>query len=329
MKVVKALVLPISLILAGHPWAMCQVQQKTKAGRQYVQSIPATAVAFEMIFIPSGDFMMGSPPTEPGRNPDEGPQHQVSVDSLWVGKVEVTWDLFELFLSENKSLFTGLPEEKKKIVDAVSRPTPPFEDPSMGMGRKGFPVVNISPYAALTFCKWLFLVTGRFYRLPTEAEWEYICRAGAETAFSFGDDQEQLKDYAVYFDNSNGQYAEVATKKPNAWGVYDMHGNVSEWTLDEYAADFYETSSGVAPWNKPTSLYTRVYRGGSWDDEAQDLRSASRKKSGVSLQKGDPQIPKSFWWYTNASFIGFRLVSPAKAPTGQEMKNFWTDVLDE
>lgn len=330
MKViVKALVLPISLIMAGHPWTICQAQQKGRTDKAYLQTIPATAVAFEMIFIPSGDFLMGSPPTEPGRNPDEGPQHQVSVDSLWVGKVEVTWDLFELFLDENKSLFTGLPEEKKKAVDAVSRPTPPFEDPSMGMGRKDFPVVNISPYAALTFCKWLSLVTGRFYRLPTEAEWEYICRAGTETAFSFGDDQEQLKDYAVYFDNSNGQYAEVATKKPNAWGVYDMHGNVSEWTLDEYAADFYKNSSGVAPWNKPTSLYTRVYRGGSWDDEAQDLRSASRKKSGVSLQKGDPQIPKSFWWYTNASFIGFRLVSPAKEPTGQEMKNFWTDVLDE
>ncbi|MEX2231359.1 MAG: SUMF1/EgtB/PvdO family nonheme iron enzyme [Cyclobacteriaceae bacterium] len=315
------------LILALPGWSVCQVQKSSP--KQYVQSIPSTGVTFEMIFIPSGKFLMGSSDTEPGRNEDEDPRHQVSVDSVWVGKVEVTWELFGLFLNENKSLFTSLPQEHKKAVDAVSRPSSAFEDPSMGMGRKSFPVVNVSPYAALTFCKWLSIVTGRFYRLPTEAEWEYICRAGAQTAYSHGDDLKQLKDYAVYFDNSNGQYAAVASKKPNAWGVHDMQGNVSEWTLDEYGEDFYTTSSAPAPWNKPTSLYGRVYRGGSWDDEAADLRSAARKKSGISLQKDDPQIPKSFWWYTNASFIGFRLVSPAKAPDEQEIKKFWAIVLDE
>jgi formylglycine-generating enzyme required for sulfatase activity len=299
--------------------------------KEYRQTVPGTQVSFDMVRIPSGAYLMGSLENESGRKPDESPRHQVSVDSLWVGKLEVTWDLFELFLSENKSLFAGLPADKQKAVDAVSRPTPAFEDPSMGMGRKGFPVVNVSPYAALTFCKWLSLVTGRFYRLPTEAEWEYICRAGSQTVYSFGDDVKQLRQYAVYYDNSNGQYAEGGTKLPNSWGIYDMHGNVAEWTLDEYAADFYATTGnkGNSPWNKPTSLYSRVYRGGSWDDEANDLRSAARKKSGVSLQKGDPQIPKSFWWYTNASFIGFRLVSPAKMPTEQEMKKFWATVLDE
>src|SRR3546814_7861079 len=108
-----------------------------------------------------------------------------------------------------------------------------------------------------------------------------------------------------------------------------MHGKVAEWTLDEYAADFYASAKGKAhqPWNKPSSLYSRVYRGGSWDDEAQDLRSADRRKSSIALQKGDPQVPKSVWWYTNASFIGFRLVSPAKSPTGEEQKKFWTAVL--
>ncbi len=297
----------------------------------YLETVPGTEVSFEMISIPPGSFLMGSPAGESGRNDDEGPQHEVSVDSLWVGKLEVTWDLFELFLNENKSLFSGLPADKLKAVDAVSRPTPAFEDPSIGMGRKGFPVVNISPYAALTFCKWLSLITGKFYRLPTEAEWEYICRAGSRQVYSFGNDVGLLKDYAVYFDNSNGQYAKGATKKPNAWGVYDMHGNVAEWTLDEYAEDFYAASANTtkAPWKRPSSLYSRVYRGGSWDDEAEDLRCAARKKSGVSLQKGDPQVPKSFWWYTNASFIGFRLVSPAKTPTPQELKNFWATVLDE
>jgi len=306
--------------------AFCQ----ESPGRSYVQKLPGTPQTFEMIHIPSGTFLMGSTPTEAGHKSDEEPQHQVSVDSLWVGKIEVTWDLFELFLTENKSVFSGLPDAQQQAVDAVTRPTPPFEDPSLGMGRKGFPVVNVSPFAALSFCKWLSIVTGRFYRLPTEAEWEYICRAGSTTAYSFGNDLKKLGEYAVYYDNSNGQYAEGATKKPNAWGVYDMHGNVAEWTLDEYAETFYSKSKDKIqnPWNKPTSIYSRVYRGGSWDDEALELRSAARKKSAIALQKGDPQVPKSLWWYTDASFIGFRVVSPAKPPSQEEMNKFWTTVLN-
>ena len=306
--------------------AFCQQSQ----GKSFVQKLPGTQVTFEMISVPAGTFLMGSTPTEVGHKVDEAPQHQVSVDSLWVGKIEVTWDLFELFLTENKSLFSGLPDAQQQAVDAVSRPTPPFEDPSLGMGRKGFPVVNVSPFAALSFCKWLSIVTGRFYRLPTEAEWEYICRAGSGTAYSFGNDLKKLGDYAVYYDNSNGQYAEGGTKKPNTWGVYDMHGNVAEWTLDEYAETFYSKSKGKVhnPWNKPASIYSRVYRGGSWDDEALELRSAARKKSGIGLQKGDPQVPKSLWWYTNASFIGFRIVSPAKPLSQEEMNKFWTTVLN-
>lgn len=323
MTAMKLLIFVLALVLYQTAW--CQENLR----RSYTQNIPGSGVTFEMVAVPSGAFMMGSAVSEPGHQPDEAPQHEVSIDSLWVGKVEVTWDLFELFLTENKSLFTGLPTELQRSVDAVTRPTPPFEDPSLGMGRNGFPVVNVSPHAALAFCRWLSLVTGKFYRLPTEAEWEYACRAGSTTAYSFGDDMKRLDDYAVYFDNSNGQYAEGATKQPNAWGVYDMHGNVAEWTLDEYAEDFYARSKGKthAPWNKPSSLYSRVYRGGSWDDEASDLRSADRKKSGVALQKGDPQVPKSLWWYTNAAFIGFRLVSPAKAPTPEEQKKFWAAVM--
>ncbi len=325
---IHLVLIPLVVICSGE-MGVCQVRHAAK--KQYTQRLPGTGLTFDMTFVPAGAFRMGSPPTEAGRNEDEGPPHLVEIDSLWVGTVEVTWDLFELFLSENKPLFTGLPDEKKTRVDAVSRPTPPFEDPSKGMGRKGFPVVNVSPYAALTFCKWLSILTGKFYRLPTEAEWEYICRAGTETAYGFGSDPKQLQEYAVYFDNSNGQYAKGATKKPNDWGIYDMHGNVAEWTLDEYAADYYSRSEDKAwsPWNIPTSLYARVYRGGSWDDDAIELRSAARKKSGLALQKGDPQIPKSFWWYTNASFIGFRLVSPARQPADKEQKSFWALVLDE
>lgn len=323
MKPAKPFILFVFLFLSCT--AFCQ----QSPARSYVQKLPGTPVSFEMVYVPAGIFLMGSPESELGHKPDEGPQHQVLIDSLWVGNIEVTWDLFELFLTENKDVLSGLPELQQQAVDAISRPTPPFEDPSLGMGRKGFPVVNVSPFAALSFCKWLSIVTGKFYRLPTEAEWEYICRAGSTTAFSFGNDLKMLGEHAIYYDNSNGQYGEGATKKPNAWGIYDMHGNVAEWTLDEYSEVYYSKSKGRIenPWNKPTSIYSRVYRGGSWDDEAPELRSAARKKSSIALQKGDPQVPKSLWWYTNAPFIGFRLVSPAKPPSNEQMNKFWASVL--
>lgn len=298
----------------------------------FEETIPGTDVAFDMIAIPGGTFLMGGPASESGRRADEGPVHKVKVDSLYMGKFEVTWELFELFLNENKSLFTNLPQEIKKKVDALSRPTPPFEDPSIGMGKKGFPVVNVSPYAALSFCKWLSAITGRFYRLPTEAEWEYACRSQSQSAYGFGSDVGKLQEYAVYFDNSNGKYAAGGTRKGNAWGLYDMHGNVSEWTLDQYDSTYYsQFAEGLAdnPWNVPRSLHPRVFRGGSWDDDVEDLRSAARMKSGMYLQRNDPQIPKSFWWYTDAPFIGFRLVSPVNQPSPEAVKKFWATVLDE
>lgn len=306
--------------------------QDIRGENGFVERIPGTDVAFEMVAVPGGTFRMGSPDSEAGRRADEGPVHPVKIDSLFVGKFEVTWEVFELFLNENRNLFTGLPEVTRRKVDAVSRPTPPFEDPSLGMGKKGFPVVNISPYAALTFCKWLSAITGKFYRLPTEAEWEYVCRAQSESAYSFGNDAGDLQEYAVYFDNSNGQYSAVGSKEPNAWGIYDMHGNVSEWTLDLYDSIYYSQSGNRLvenPWNIPRTLHPRVFRGGSWDDDAEDLRAAARMKSGMYLQRNDPQIPKSFWWYTDAPFIGFRLVSPVSQPSAEEAKKFWATVLDE
>src|SRR5690606_33597240 len=111
-----------------------------------------------------------------------------------------------------------------------------------------------------------------------------------------------------------------------------LHGNVAEWTLDHYAADYYSTHTDKvvrSPWNRPVALYDRVYRGGSWDDDPEDLRSAARIKSGMFLQKDDPQVPKSFWWYTNSSHIGFRRVSPVNMPSSEELRKFWATVLDE
>ncbi len=295
----------------------------------YTEIVPGTEFSFDMIGIPEGKFIMGSLTSELNRKADEGPQREVELDAFYMGKYELTWELFELFFKQNKELFVKLDNDKVITIDAITRPSPPYEDPSYGMGKEGYPAVSMSTYSALVFCKWLSTVTGKLYRLPTEAEWEYAARAGSSAAYSFGDDVNQLDGYAVYRGNSNNVYAKVGTKKPNAWGLYDMHGNAAEWTLDEYKEDAYSTLDSKNPWATPMVIHPRVYRGGSWDDDADKLRSASRTGSTLKLQKRDPQIPKSFWWFTDSNYVGFRLVSPAVQPSSEEKKIFWQTVLDE
>lgn len=301
----------------------------TKKQEGYSETIPGTEFSFEMVSIPAGKFIMGSPDSELHRKDYEGPQRDVELDAFYMAKYELTWELFELFFKQNKELFVKLDNDKVIKIDAITRPSPPYEDPSYGMGKEGYPAVSMSTYSALVFCKWLSTVTGKFYRLPKEAEWEYAARAGSTTAYSFGDDATLLDEYAVYRKNSNNVYAKVGTKKPNAWGLYDMHGNAAEWTLDEFKEEAYTTLEAKNPWATPMVIHPRVYRGGSWDDDADKLRSASRTGSSSRLQKRDPQIPKSFWWFTDSNYVGFRLVCPAVQPSPEEQKKFWQTVLDE
>tara|TARA_B100001175_G_C19490878_1_gene632512 strand:- start:1656 stop:2168 length:513 start_codon:yes stop_codon:yes gene_type:complete len=169
-------------------------------------------------------------------------------------------------------------------------------------------------------------MTGNFYRLPTEAEWEYACRAGTNTAYSFGDDLSLLDDFAWYNNNSEDSYQKVGGKKPNPWGLFDMHGNVSEWTLDKYeerAYLKYKDTLSFDPYEKPVKIYPRVVRGGSWIDSSSKLRSASRKKSSKEWKKQDPQIPRSIWWHTDAQFVGFRIIRPLITPTKEEQFEYW------
>jgi formylglycine-generating enzyme required for sulfatase activity len=302
---------------------------KDSVGSHYTQNIPGTDLSFVMIRIPQGTFSMGSPVSGSGHSTDESPLHRVYLDAFYMAEYELTWELYELFSKQNNEIFVMLDDDKVMKIDAISRPSPPYEDPSYGMGKAGFPAVSMSTYSALVFCKWLSTVTGRFYRLPTEAEWEYAARAGTTTAYSFGDTTKNIDDYAVYYQNSGGQYVKAGSKKANAWGLYDMHGNVAEWTLDEYKQDTYTVEKRTNPWVKPTAKHPRVIRGGSWDDDAKVLRSAARKASSSKLQKRDPQIPKSKWWYTDSNYVGFRLVSPEQQPSPAEQKKFWEDVLDD
>jgi formylglycine-generating enzyme required for sulfatase activity len=196
---------------------------------------------------------------------------------------------------------------------------------TFGMGKKGYPAICITQLAARTFCEWLSAKTGRYYRLPTEAEWEYACRAGTTTAYSFGSDKEKLGDYAWFYDNASEKYHPVGKKLPNPWGLHDMHGNVAEWVLDEHTTDFYGASKTVAdnPLAWPKKEWGRVVRGGSWMDDPEQLRSAARAKSVEEWKQQDPQIPKSIWYLTDALHVGFRIVRPLQEPTAAERKEKW------
>jgi formylglycine-generating enzyme required for sulfatase activity len=277
----------------------------------YTETIPDTKIAFEMIPIPAGTFTMGSPDSEAGHQPDESPQHQVTLPAFYIGKIEVTWDEYDQFgfkldLQRKRKLGVQLPQDAG---DAVTRPTPPYADESWGWGKEKQPVIGITQYAAVKYCEWLSARTGKKYRLPTEAEWEYAARAGTKTAYSWGDDPAQAGDYAWFRGNSEEQPHVGAQKKPNAWGLYDMHGNAAEFTRDLYAKDFYTSAAATAPFNDPgKSLYPHAARGGSWDDDPAKLRSAARRSSMESWSRRDPQNPKSLWWHTDATFVGFRVV---------------------
>src|SRR5690606_7503339 len=152
--------------------------QKPEAGEVYTETIPLTDISFDMVLIPEGSYMMGSPASEANMKADEGPMKEVALDAFYMGKYELGWEIFELFFKQNQRLFQTLESDKLNAVDAITRPSPPYEDPSYGMGKAGYPAISMSTYSALVFCKWLSTVTGRFYRLPTEAEWEYAAKAG-------------------------------------------------------------------------------------------------------------------------------------------------------
>ncbi|MEK6246548.1 MAG: formylglycine-generating enzyme family protein, partial [Planctomycetales bacterium] len=321
-----------SQVLAGHPGL---VDREPSAGRSvktekgymipYQQVIPGTEAFFEMVPVPGGTFVLGSPKDEKGRNDDEGPQVSIQVEPFWISKTEVTWKEYQEFMKLYVALkeIQGLrylltdvdirldgksPRQVERIkkeasrrkarqaslrarlssrnlqalqahldhppdgLDAVTAPTELYEpDITYEFGsRPDQPAVTMTQYAAKQYSKWLSKLTDRFYRLPSEAEWEYACRAGSQTAYHFGDDASLLGKYAWYRKNAK-ELPTVGTKKPNAWGLHDMHGSVSEWVLDAYDPDGYgareKTVSATAALNWPQKAYPRVVRGGSWSDD--------------------------------------------------------------
>ncbi|GAB5403738.1 MAG: formylglycine-generating enzyme family protein [Aureliella sp.] len=311
----------------------------------YTLTVPGSKVEFEMIPVPGGTFKFGSPEDEDGFEDDEGPQVEVKVDPMWVAKHETTWKQYRLYMAMYK-LFKDLnsrgmrkltPENE---VDAVTAPTELYE-PSFTFeyGQDDdLPAVTMTQYSAKQFTKWLSKLTGQQYRLPAEAEWEYACRGGTDTAFYFGDDPDDIDDYAWHYDNSDQLPHPVGEKKPNPFGLYDMHGNVMEWVIDGYTEDGYESLTEkdaplkVADTLRWTESYdNRVVRGGSFEDYPEDLRSAAKITSeDDDWREDDPNIPLSPWWYTSdpTRGIGFRIFRSYK-PVGEDLITKFWDIDNE
>lgn len=292
----------------------------------FTEKIPGTSVSFEMIAIPEGQFIMGSPKKEPFRKDDEGPAHPVKVSRFFMAKIEVSWDEYLEFFKATSS--QGRKEaEVNENVDAISGPTPPWGAPDQGWGKGSRPAITMSWKAAETYCKWLSKVTGKKYRLPTEAEWEYAARGGTKTPYFFegnpkdfssegffrkllGADTTMIARYVAYKENSQSQTVEPASVKENPFGLKNMLGNVYEFCSDYYSPTAYAAyKKGAVNPKGPKKGQERVIRGGSFKSDARDVRSAARDftKTKAWLVT-DPQMPKSIWWYSDCIDIGFRVV---------------------
>ena len=310
------------------PTVLFKEPAKISGFENFTEQIPGTNVSFDMITVPEGSFNMGSPENEPLRKPDEGPVHKVTVSGFWMGKVEVTWDEYMAFFKATSS--QGRTEGqvvKKKNVDAVSGATPPWGAPDQGWGKGQRPAITMTWYAANVYCQWLSKVTGKKYRLPTEAEWEFACRGGSNTPYFFKGnpakftsegflkkifrpDTSIITQYVVYKVNSSSKTEEPSFVKSNPLGIKNMLGNVAEFCSDFYQPHTYKIDSlgNVNP-RGPFTGTERVIRGGSFKSDARDVRSASRGSTRTQTWLvTDPQMPKSIWWYSDCIDVGFRVV---------------------
>jgi formylglycine-generating enzyme len=234
----------------------------------YVETIPGTVVELEMVAVPAGTTVISTPAGE----------QEVAVGPFWMGKLEVSWEALDVWVYglDQGGVASGKDE------DAVMRPSKPYVLPGAHFGRQGRPALAMSDLLAAGFAGWLAETTGKNYRLPTEAEWEYACRAGEP------EPRENLAEYAWFWENSDDRTQPRGQLKPNAFGLYDMLGNVGEWV---------EGIDGEA-----------ILKGGAFTDDAEDVHCAAGRKQTAAWNATDPQLPKGLWWLADAPFVGFRLV---------------------
>jgi formylglycine-generating enzyme required for sulfatase activity len=228
-----------------------------------LEKIPGTLVTFRMVPIPGGKVNIGG--------------KEVQVKPFYMGATEVTWDAYDVFAFR----LDMTAAEQASGFETKTRPSKPYGSPDRGFGHKGFPALGIHQNAAQKYVEWLSKKTGKKYRLPTEAEWEHAAKAN-------GSPTPPLKEYAWYWDTTEETTQAVSTKKPNAWGLFDLLGNVCEWVV---------ASDG-----------TPVTKGGHFLSKEKDLTPSFREPYNPKWQESDAQRPKSVWWLSNGEVVGMRVV---------------------
>ena len=304
---------------------------EVKKFENFTEKVPGTTLSFELVAIPEGTFEMGSPEKEELRKPDEGPVRKVHLSKFWMGKAEVSWDEYLEFFKATASQGRKEAIVNQPVTDAITGPTPPWGAPDQGWGKGTRPAITMSWKAANTYCLWLSRKTGKKYRLPTEAEWEYACRGGSKDPYFFagspkkfssagmmnklfGPDTTVINSYVVYKVNSQARTKAPEMVKANPFGLKNMLGNVAEFCSDFYAPNSYKTVSGEILNNPtgPENGQEHVIRGGSFKSDAKDTRSAARDFTRTTAWlMTDPQMPKSVWWYSDSNDVGFRIVCEA------------------
>lgn len=267
-----------------HSRADCGVLIQGEKPQPFAHRVPGSAAAIEMLPIPAGKLL---------RVDGAGQKHEEHIAQVWMSSTEITWELFDVLVYE-KDLKVPNPAPLPAGVDAVTRPTRPYISVDRGWGHAGWPAISISHASASSFCEWLSASTGRSWRLPTESEWEYACRAGATGKWAWGDDEEAGGLHAWYRDNAERKTHRVATRRANAFGLFDMHGNASEWCI---------TASGDP-----------LLAGGSYYDRLDRLACTYRRQPSEAWNASDPNLPKSPWWLADAPFAGFRVVCETPPP---------------
>ncbi|MBI3818250.1 MAG: SUMF1/EgtB/PvdO family nonheme iron enzyme [Planctomycetes bacterium] len=262
---------------AGARGGYVRIQNGAAAPESYIDIIPGTAVKFELIGAPGGEIDLAS-------------AGKVRIAPFWIGKVEVSWDLFDMYVYglEQQS---GAPREK---IDGVTYPSKPYISMDRSYGHTGYPAISMSFKNAQNFCAWLSAKTHKKYRLPIEAEWRFACAAGGAGEIP---EKEILQKQAWLYDNSAGTTHPSASKAPNAFGLFDMIGNASEWAV---GAD-----------GKPVTL------GGTFQDSMKSIAKNLRTPPSDAWNASDPQSPKSQWWLADGGFVGFRVVRDAGSPAAK------------
>ena len=240
-------------------------EQSKKAARPpaapYKVTIPNTTIDYSMAPVPAGEFLMGAAGSN--ARPDEQPQHKVRLDPFWMQAHEVTWDAYLMFMFADQAKESTSPDA---LVDALSRPTAPFVEMSFGRGNNGFPAISMTQHAANKFAEWLSAKTGEFYRLPTEAEWEYACKAGTETGIPSG----TLGDYAWFAANSPQAQFTKGTyhgRHEEAQCVGALRHARQRDGVDPGPVRAVHGGRGGKPVGEVTAPYPHAVRGGSWNDE--------------------------------------------------------------